>query len=101
MDFICIKNCNNYKLPINPMIAPNREPFYYYVGKSYSIFGDLIGTKAIYEENSDSYMGWVTMEFMKENFIDKSEAYREVEKINKLFSEYMDLKIENNVHRYI
>ena len=74
--FTCIKSCSTKGLSIDKSIFQHDRVYSFELGKRYIIYGEIIGSKAIYEfigdnydEYDDVFKGWVIPSFLYENFV--------------------------------
>jgi hypothetical protein len=73
--FTCIRVTNTEGLNIDKSIHQHSRVFQFELGKIYSVYGDISGSKAIYEniigdiDYEDKFKGWVTPEFLYKNFV--------------------------------
>ena len=97
MDYICLRDCNTLGLKIDPKLYINKDTVYSFKkGGIYTVYGELKNTKAIYDESlsTDEYdfkfKGWITEEFMLNNFIEMKAFKSEIIRLDELFLSYIE-----------
>lgn len=97
-NFICLKECSTKDLPIDPKIF--RDKIYQFKrGGVYTIYGEIKDTKAIYDETMDThdyeakFRGWITKDFIQQNFIDENTLNIEIYDVDCLFKEIIENEI--------
>lgn len=89
--FTCVNSCNTEGLKIDKNIFQYDKVHTFELGKKYVIYGNVTGSKAIYEnpntnynddEYDDKFRGWVIPEFLYKNFVTDDDIL-EIDKIAK------------------
>lgn len=95
-NYICLKNCDTRNIEVDPKLHVDKSKISIFKkGGKYTIYGELKGTKAIYDETlatheyDAKFMGWVNREFINNNFIDEETFNIHVEVLDQLFSKYL------------
>ena len=90
MNFVCIKDCNNEALTL----FKTERVFYYRKGMVYDYaFSDYYTRASIKKASDNTYLGFVTNDFVSENFMPQYEYNRILGEVDKM---YENLLINNN-----
>ncbi len=87
MNFVCIKDCNNESLNI----FKTEIVFFYRKGEVYDyLFSHLYTRASIKRVSDDKCLGYVTNDFIKENFIPKYEYDRILNEVDILYNKLIN-----------